>query len=206
MSNTSTNFTYVTLWTAFQHLHRMYDVTRQDPQNKDDALALRLGALSMGFFALEAFMNHIIQALAPDVWKNERKCFSGRHPIDGVKYYGSIGKLTYVHLLCDQRYDEKAADIQTVLKIKELRDMMAHGRSYYDEPDDIHLEELPTVPPPTSKLFEIGTHQLLVAAVQNFSGMRCKLFDAVKQRSDGSDLGPRPDLCISALQMISVKH
>ncbi len=38
MSNTSAHFTYVTLWTAFQHLHRMYDVTRHDPRSWDRIL------------------------------------------------------------------------------------------------------------------------------------------------------------------------
>jgi hypothetical protein len=183
----------------------MYDIAHQDPQCKDDAFALRLCVLNMGFFAFEAFLNHIIQALAPDVWKNQRGCFGGRQPIDGVKYSGPIGKLEYVHLLRDQIYDENATDVQTVLKIKKLRDMMAHGRSYYDEPDDIHLNELPTVPPHTSQLFDIGTHELLVATVQHFSGLRCRLFDAAKQRSDDFGLGPHPDLCISDMQVISVK-
>lgn len=205
MSNISTQFTYVTLWTAFQHLHRMYDVAHQDPQCKDKAHALRLGALNMGFFALEAILNHIIQALAPDVWHNERKCFAGRQPIDGVKYYGPIGKLKYVNFLCDQTYDENATDVQTALKVKELRDMMAHGRSYYDDPEDIHLDEFPSVPPPASQLFEIGTHELLDATVQHFSSLRCRLFDAAKQRSNNSDLGPHPDLCISGMQVISVR-
>jgi hypothetical protein len=205
MSNTSAHFTYVTLWTAFQHLHRMYDVAHQHPKCKDDALALRLGALNMGFFAMEAFLNHIIQALAPDVWKSERDCFAGRQPIDGMKYYGPIGKLKYVHLLCDQIYDENATAVQAAVKIKKLRDMMAHGRSYYDEPEDIYLNELSNVHPPTPQLFEIGTHDLLVAAVQHFSGLRCRLFDAAKQRPVDSDLGPHPDSCISGMKVISVK-
>ena len=202
--STSAKFAYVTLWTAFQHLHRMYDVAYQNKQCKDDALALRLGALNIGFFALEAFLNHIIQALAPDVWNNERNCFNGRQPIDGVKYFGPIGKLEYVHFLCKLTYDESTIDVQTVLKVKKLRDMMAHGRSYYELPDDICLDDLPSVPLLTSQLFEIGTHELLGATVQIFCSMRCRLFDAAQQHHKNSDLGPHPDLCLSGMQVIRV--
>src|SRR5690554_3885417 len=121
MSNISSNFTYVTLWIAFQRLHHMYDDVQQYQQFKDDALALRLSALNMGFFAFEAFLNHIIQTLAPEIWNNERNYFAGRKPIDDVLYHGPIGKLKYVHLLGKQIYDENTVDVQTVLEVKNLR-------------------------------------------------------------------------------------
>ena len=204
MSNISSNFTYVTLWIAFQRLHHMYDGVQQDPQFKDDALALRLSALNMGFFAFEAFLNHIIQTLAPEIWNNERNYFAGRKPIDGVRYHGPIGKLKYVHLLGKQIYDENTVYVQTVLKVKNLRDMMVHGRSYHEVPDDIGLDNFSSVHPSVSKIFKIGTHELLVASVKHFYSLRCRLFDAVKQHHVNSDLGPPPALCISQIQVITV--
>lgn len=204
MSNISAEFTYVTLWTAFRHLTRMYHQAYPDTQRKDEALALRLAALNMGFFSFEAFLNHLIQAIRPEVWKDERGCFSGRRPVDGTKYYGPIGKLKFVHLLCGRTYDENADDVKTAVKIKGLRDVMAHGRSYYDEPDDIPASEMPNVPPSTSKLFDIATHDLLIAALQHLDGLRCSLFDETKQRFQDVDLGSHPRLSISGMRVVSV--
>lgn len=142
MSNSSSQYTYVTLWTAFRHLKRMYEQAWADPDMKDEALALRLAALNMSFFSLEAFLNHLIQAIRPDVWSDERKCFSGRSSVDGEKYYGPLGKLQFVHVLCGIDYDEDADAIQTAAEIKKLRDMMAHGQTYEEEPDDISISQI----------------------------------------------------------------
>lgn len=200
MSNASAEFTYVTLWTTFECLRQMYDdVALSGSQRKDDGLALRLAALNMGFYALEAFLNHLIQAISPEVWKNERVCFSGRQPIDGKKYCGPTGKLKYVHELCGKVYAEDAADIQTVFEIKKLRDMMAHGRSYYSEPDDIHVAELSAIPALTSQLFDVATHDLLTAATQHLGALRTNLFEEAEKRHEAVDIGPHPRSSISAV-------
>ncbi len=200
MSNASAEFTYVQLWTAFNLLRQMYDgFACSGSQRKDDALALRLAALNMSFYALEAFLNHLIQAISPEVWKNERVCFSGRQTINGKKYYGPIGKLEFVHELCGKEYAEDADDIQTVFEIKKLRDMMAHGRSYYGEPDDLHVAELSAIPALTSQLFEIATHDLLLSATQHLGAMRTNLFEDAEKRYEALDIGPHPKSSISAM-------
>lgn len=205
MSNTAAQYTHMTLWTAFQHLVQMYDAAYGNSQRKDEALALRLAALSIGFFALEAFLNHLIQAVSPDVWKNERQCFSGRQPIAGVKYCGPVGKLRYVCTLCRRNYDENAEAIQTVVRMKELRDMMAHGRSYYDEPDDVQATELESIPLPTSRIFELATHKLLVSSDQHLNNLRISLFEDAQRHTGEVDLGPHPSSGISGVQMITVR-
>jgi len=205
MNNIATQYTHMTLWRAFRYLVQMYDVAYPNGQRKDEALALRLAALSMGFFALEAFLNHLIQALSPDVWKNERQCFSGRQPIDGDTYRGPVDKLRYVHTLCCRNYDENDEVIQTVVRMKELRDMMAHGRSYYDDPDDIHATNLASIPLPQSHVFTIATHDLLVSAVKHLDNLRTNLFEDAQRRTKEVDLGPHPNLGISSIQIITVR-
>ena len=204
MGNRSVKYTYVTLWTAFLHLKLMYDEACADQQTKDDALALRLAALNMAFYSLEAFLNHLIQAIKPEVWTNERMYFSGRKQIDGNKYYGPIGKLKFVHVLCGRKYDENSDSIKTVIEIKRLRDMMAHGRSYYDKPDDIKINDIHIASGPTSELFSIATHELLLAVFRHFDSLRCSLFDETKQCFEDIDLGFHPSVSTAGMQSISV--
>jgi hypothetical protein len=190
MSNNTTAYTYVTTWTAFRTIKHLYDQAWQDSQRKDEALALRLAALNMCFFSLEAFLNHLIQALNPKVWSQERQYFSGRKKIDGKKYYGPIGKLKYVHVLCNLTYDNTVDSIQTVTAIKEYRDTIAHGRTYH------YKAEKPLSQ--TANLFTIATHEILLLAFQHFDILRCDLFDEVKKCYPDIDIGAHPNLSISS--------
>lgn len=203
MTNRSIEYTYVSLWTAFCNLKALYDDVRENFEAKDNALALRLAALAVLFFALEAFLNHIIQFVRPEVWEKEREFFSGKKPIDGVKYYGPIGKLQFVHALCNEASDENADAIQTFKNLKKLRDFMAHGRTIEDAPASIPILAYPpalTIP----QLFELATDELLDESSYCVYSLRLSLFDKIAQLFPETDLGPSPNSGISMFQVATV--
>lgn len=203
MCNKSTEFTYVSLWTAFSILKSMYDSLHADPRKKDQALALRLAALTIAFFSLEAFLNHLIQAIKPDVWHNETDHFNRCKPIGSTIYRGALGKLQFVHDLCSQPYDEGSAPISVAKALKAMRDTMAHARTYQDQPPDMPASTYPP-PPPTPRIFAFATHDLLVRSAEHIEQLRLILFEHASRRFPDADLGPRPDTGISMSQRIRV--
>ncbi|MFH1673289.1 MAG: hypothetical protein ABIF87_07685 [Pseudomonadota bacterium] len=122
--------TYIDLWTAVE-LHAQRE---SDTPDKDQRLAARLSALVLTFFTLEAYLNHLGMMVRPDLWEgnNERKYFSGRKEIDGQRFYGPIGKLQFLYAQCGLIYDKASDEMQTIQKLKEFRDLLAHGRTEED--------------------------------------------------------------------------
>jgi hypothetical protein len=77
------------------------------------------------FHTVEAYLNYVGGKLAPEIWPNERKCFSK------VPYCGFEGKLRKVMELVGLEWEVEAAKrpLQTILELKNLRDKIAHGKS-----------------------------------------------------------------------------
>jgi hypothetical protein len=82
-----------------------------------------LVAMMFAFHAVEAYLNFVGELLAPDIWKNEREYFKK------MPYRGFHGKLRKVAELVGLTADESARPLKTVLELKTLRDLIAHGRS-----------------------------------------------------------------------------
>jgi hypothetical protein len=203
MTNRSVEYTYVSLWTGFLHLKDLYERASRTPDEKDSALALRLAALTVAFFALEAFLNHIIRSVRPDVWEKERKHFNSGKPIDGVKYRGPLGKLQFVHVLCAEPYDENSDAVQSFKNLKQLRDFMAHGQTIEEAPPDMPILAYPP-DSATPRLFELATDELLTKSNCYVHSLRLSLFGKVAQCFPEKDLGPNPDSGISISQSIRV--
>ena len=119
--------TYIDLWTSVEIHVRLESETK----DKDARLAARLSALVFAFFSLEAYLNHLGIKMRPDLWEGEkeREYFSGRNKIDGHRYYGPIGKLQFLYLKCGLIYDETSDEMQTIRKLKQFRDILAHGKT-----------------------------------------------------------------------------
>jgi hypothetical protein len=122
--------TYIDLWTSVKILIRM----EAEAQDKDQKFATRLSALIFAFFTFEAYLNHLGIMVRPDLWegKKERGYFNGRKKIDGQEYYGIIGKLHFLYSQCGLVYDKTSAEMQTIRKLKEFRDLLAHGKTEKD--------------------------------------------------------------------------
>jgi len=122
--------TYIDLWTAVE-LHVRLESKTQD---KKERLTARISSLVFAFFTLEAYLNHLGAKARPDLWegKKEREYFSGRKTINGQKYFGPIGKLQFLLSQCGMNYDESSQDIQTIRRLKQFRDLLAHGKTEED--------------------------------------------------------------------------
>ncbi len=82
-----------------------------------------LVAMVFAFHAVEAYLNFAGEHLAPDVWKNEREFFRK------VPYRGFEGKLRKVLELVDIQWQPDKRPLTTILELKRLRDLIAHGAS-----------------------------------------------------------------------------
>jgi len=83
-----------------------------------------LVAMVFAFHTVEAYLNYIGELLAPDIWKDERNFFR-REP-----YRGWDGKLRKVMELVALPWpDPVGRPLKTILELKQLRDLIAHGKS-----------------------------------------------------------------------------
>ena len=130
MSTQYISRTYEDLWTSVE-LHVRLETETED---KDQKLAARLSALVFSFFTLEAYLNHLGTKAKPDLWegRRERDYFGGRKEINGRKYFGPMGKLEFLYSECGLVYEKSSDDVQTIRRLKEFRDLLAHGNTEED--------------------------------------------------------------------------
>jgi hypothetical protein len=83
-----------------------------------------LVAMVFAFHTVEAYLNYVGECLAPEIWKDERNFFR-KEP-----YRGWDGKLRKVmELVCLPWPEPVARPLRTILELKQLRDLIAHGKS-----------------------------------------------------------------------------
>lgn len=75
------------------------------------------------FHTLEAYLNYVGERIAPEIWEDERNYFH-RKP-----YRGWDGKLRKVMELVGLPYDARQPPLSRVLKLRDFRDRIVHGRS-----------------------------------------------------------------------------
>ena len=108
-------------------------------------------AMTMAYFCYEAFLNHLLHYIAPDVWANEKEYFS-KPP-----YKGTEGKLKKVCEISGIDFPNKGdTQYQQIRLLKELRDFVAHGKTeqYSSIVEANSGHEITEV---QSKLFELVT-------------------------------------------------
>lgn len=81
-----------------------------------------LVAMVFASHTVEAYLNFIGERIAPDIWKDERNYFR-KQP-----YRGWEGKLRKVLELVGMACSPDIPPLKTVLGLKELRDLIAHGK------------------------------------------------------------------------------
>ncbi len=83
-----------------------------------------LVAMVFAFHTVEAYLNYVGEQLAPEIWQDERNFFR-KEP-----YRGWDGKLRKVMELVALPWPEPVArPLKTILELKQLRDLIAHGKS-----------------------------------------------------------------------------
>jgi hypothetical protein len=116
-------FTHRILWSTCQ---RQLRVARNDPNG---SWYFYLTAMLMAFMTFEAYINYLGTKLAPDIWKDERNNF--RSP----PYKGTSGKLLKLCELYNVAFPTKGGrPYQSVVRLNNLRDIIAHGK-----PDEFEI-------------------------------------------------------------------
>lgn len=95
-----------------------------------------LVAMVFAFHTVEAYLNFAGELLAPELWRHERDFF-GKEP-----YRGWNGKLKKVMELVALPAPERGArPLKTILELKRLRDLIAHGKSEWLAGEDVQYSD-----------------------------------------------------------------
>jgi hypothetical protein len=124
-----------------------------------------LVAMVFAFHAVEAYVNFAGEQLAPEIWKDERNFFRNE------PYRGWEGKVRKVLELADLPWSSSVPPLKTVLDLKALRDVIAHGKSERFEGTILH-PDMDDIPYPVSKLWSMVTPKeklpILLGDVETF--------------------------------------
>ena len=109
------SFTYKYLWVAVK---ANMDAVEHLPKK---AGFLHLAAMTLAFFTLEAYLNHLGELLFPKVWKDEKEKFKGS---------GTLGKLDFLLEQCRaENLCKGQPPYQSAKELEGLRKLVAHGRT-----------------------------------------------------------------------------
>lgn len=116
-------FTHRVLWSTCQ---RQLAVARAEPKG---SWYFYLTAMIMGFMTFESYVNFLGTKLEPVLWGDERNNFRSG------KYAGTAGKLLKLCEMHEVPFPPKGQrPYQSLMKLKSLRDIVAHGK-----PDEFEL-------------------------------------------------------------------
>jgi hypothetical protein len=104
------------LWNVVQdHSERVRELEREWFEQS-------LVAMVFAFHTVEAYLNYVGERLVPKIWEDEREFF--RHK----PYRGFDGTLRKVLELVGLSWVSEETPLKTILELKELRDLIAHGK------------------------------------------------------------------------------
>jgi hypothetical protein len=90
-------------------------------------------AMVFAFHTVEAYLNYVGERLAPEIWKDERNYFR-KEP-----YRGWEGKLRKVMKLVGLSLASEDRPLKTILELRDLRDLIAHGKPEKLTGEVVHL-------------------------------------------------------------------
>lgn len=179
--------TYRDLWMAVKIQKRMGAATAIN----DERLALRLSTMLLLFLSFEAYLNHLGEKIAPEIWENERGNFNGKKEIDGEKYPGPIGKFTYLQLSCGIPDDSVVTEIVIVKELKKFRDLLAHGKTEESE-ITYSCKQGESLEIYTPKVWELINSDLLERSFLAIKCLLCTTHSAALVVFPNSGLEPSP--------------
>jgi len=118
-----------------------------------------LVAMVFAFHTVEAYLNYVGEQIASEIWQDERRFFQ-KEP-----YRGFYGKLRKVMEMVSMPWPEPVArPLKTILELKQLRDLIAHGKSERVAGEVVHASD--TLSPfPSSTLMSMITPRDRLARV-----------------------------------------
>jgi hypothetical protein len=110
------------------------------------------------FHTIEAYINFIGGLIAPEIWNDERNYFR-KEP-----YRGWDGKLRKILGLVDLSYDDDKPPMSTVLELRNIRDLIAHGKPETIAGEVVHLPDAyPAILPPSTLRTAVAAREDLPA-------------------------------------------
>jgi hypothetical protein len=105
-------------------------VTEREQDWSNSALV----AMVFAFHTVEAYLNFVGERLAPNIWSDERNFFR-KEP-----YRGWDGKLRKVMEIVGLPMMPNDRPLKTILELKELRDLIVHGRPERLTGEVLHMQ------------------------------------------------------------------
>ncbi len=123
-------FPHRTLWICAKTLNKKARKEKKGSKYPDMAACL------MAYLSYEAYLNILLSRLDQTVWENEREFFSKG------KYRGTEGKLIWIAEFCgDFSWDRGSRPYQTIKKMSQLRNRMAHAKPSSFTEEIIHNDD-----------------------------------------------------------------
>ena len=163
-----THYPHRMLWHGASMLHKAAPNIERGGLYADMAASLFL------YLALEGFLNHLGEQIAPDEWAKERQFFS-QEP-----YAGTLGKLDFVAERVDLAVKKDYRPYQTIKRLHALRQGIVHPRT----------EELKDVFPSDSKLHELGHPRFVKRVMEDLEILGNALVDNAQSKFGPSIYGP----------------
>jgi hypothetical protein len=110
------------------------------------------------YHTVEAHLNYVGERIAPDIWQDERNYFRNE------PYRGALGKMRKVMDLVGLPWTPDARPLKTVLELKLIRDLIAHGKAEKLQGTVIHPEDT-EAPYPRSSLRELAASKETLSQV-----------------------------------------
>lgn len=110
------HLTHTTLWATAE---RFLKIGLAEPKGSFYPL---LASTVFAYFAFEAYLNTALRAVAPAVWKDEKKFFGTG------KYRGTLGKCHYLAELVGLSIETSRRPFQTARQLAEARDFLGHAK------------------------------------------------------------------------------
>jgi len=138
------------------------------------------------FHAIEAYLNYVGQRLAPDIWKDERNFFR-KEPYRG--FDGKVRKiLEFVGL---PEPDRTIQPYSTIWLLKDLRDLIAHGKVEKNSTVVEHEAE-EEAPWAQSKLYELVSNTNAQRAHDDVKAFAQQIHDLARKKISDVWFGKLP--------------
>lgn len=173
---TGQHYTDIQLWSTAEYLRRMADEMEQGMFHP------YIASVTFAFFAFEAFVNEMGRRWAPQVFeskKTEMNFFKARGQSPS-----SLSKFGYLAELASHTYSPGSRPFQTVRRVADLRDVLAHGRV-----EEYEVETTPAEADGLSlgirtHLLEFGEDTFVARAFEDIEALANGLIAAGKLKRD----------------------
>jgi hypothetical protein len=146
---------------------------REAQERQEGWLYPSMVARVFAYHTVEAHLNYVGERIAPEIWVDEWNYFRNE------PYRGALGKLRKVMDLVGLPWRPDDRPLVTVLELKEIRDLIAHGKAEKLRGEVIHPLDT-NAPHPVSMLRErIGSKDTLAVVLPDVE----EFLDAIQTRA-----------------------